>query len=715
MPQANQNSDLLFDFGPRGHDPKQPSLDWVPTDHPAFDSQIRDPLPTFDLASTDPLPAAESPRGAGVANPDSAAAPHEFWLDGGVLMCSCPECMAPMTVRLWLMVADCWNCGISIELSEEQIRDAERLMSRQASELSRPTPPAPAAPTETRRPAPQPAPQPSPSRRPATPQPAPSKPAAPQPPIARARPPAPSPPTRPPPATPAMARPAASPVRRSSPPLPGAAPRRAPSQVHDDDPYDILRALFRDLPAWLISFIIHLALLMLLALIQRPVEEDGEEITLSATISSVVQEGGDVVQFAQTPEAKFDLPIPAQDDIADPKKREALLVANQDARELRIDPNAVESALPNLAVVKQRLRSAEGIQNGLVARDPRLRVEMVRKEGGTTLTEAAVARALRWLQRHQSPDGHWSLEGFRGAGQCNCGHPGHLNDDTAATSLALLPYLGAGQSHLVGVYKDEVASGLRWLIRHQKPDGDLRVTSSNSGMYAHGQATIVLCEAFAITGDEELRGPAQKAVDFIVEAQYNDGGWRYTPKPASQAGDTSVVGWQLMALQSARTANLTVPERTFSRASNFLDRVQHRDGAQYSYQQNSGPTPVMSAEGLLCRLYLGWNKSDVGLNEGVRYLLREHPPRRDGLGIYYWYYATQTLHHYGGEEWDVWNRQMRDILVESQQTEGHAAGSWAPVGQHSDAGGRLYMTSLAACTLEVYYRHLPVFRQIKVE
>jgi hypothetical protein len=496
--------------------------------------------------------------------------------------------------------------------------------------------------------------------------------------------------------------------------LPGRRKTAAPV-VAEEDHFDILRALFRDMPAWLISFIIHLALLMLLALIQRPLEETGETITLSATISPVVNDGGDVVHIPQTPEAKFDLPLPEKKDLADPQQREALLVADQEAKELRLDPNAPDRRLPDLKAVKNRIASAQGVRNGLVARDPRLRVEMVQKEGGTTLTEAAVARALRWFQRHQSAEGHWSLNHFRSAGKCSCGHEGHIGDDTAGTSLALLPYLGAGQTHLVGIYRDEVAGGLRWLVRHQKEDGDLRDTTGNSGMYAHGQATIVLCEAFAMTGDEELRGPAQKAVDFIVQAQYHDGGWRYTPSPAGQQGDTSVVGWQLMALQSARAANLTVPEHTFSRASGFLDRVQHRGGSRYGYQQHGGPTPIMTAEGLLCRLYLGWTKEEDGLNQGVRYLLESHPPRRNDLGIYYWYYATQTMHHYGGDEWDEWNRHMRDVLVESQQKEGHAAGSWSPVGQHSDVGGRIYMTSLAACTLEVYYRHLPVFRQIKVD
>ena len=150
------------------------------------------------------------------------------------------------------------------------------------------------------------------------------------------------------------------------------------------------------------------------------------------------------------------------------------------------------------------------------------------------------------------------------------------------TSLALLPFLGAGQTHLAGIYQAEVAKGLRWLLQNQEEDGDLRGSHGQyPGMYAQGQGAIVLCEAFLMTGDEALRVPAQKAIDFIVAAQYPDGGWRYYPRDETQQmqGDTSVVGWQLMALQSALAAGLSVPETTLENAGHFLDTVQHDDGA----------------------------------------------------------------------------------------------------------------------------------------
>jgi hypothetical protein len=258
-----------------------------------------------------------------------------------------------------------------------------------------------------------------------------------------------------------------------------------------------------------------------------------------------------------------------------------------------------------------------------------------------------------------------------------------------------------------------VAKGLRWLVQQQKNDGDLRGNSQgNSGMYAHGQCAIVLCEAYALSHDEALKEPAQKAIDFIVNAQHSGGGWRYEP---GQAGDTSVVGWQLMALQSARYAKLHVPNEALENANHYLDTVSSQQQSRYSYQRGSGPTHIMTAEALLCRIYLGWQKDEPGLGEGVRWLVDSHLPRASEPNIYYWYYATQTMKQYGGKEWDRWNLKMRDVLVSSQHPSGKNAGSWSPEGPHASAGGRLYMTSLAVLTLEIYYRHLPVFDRVKID
>jgi len=106
--------------------------------------------------------------------------------------------------------------------------------------------------------------------------------------------------------------------------------------------------------------------------------------------------------------------------------------------------------------------------------------------------------------------------------------------------------------------------------------------------------------------------------------------------------------------------------------------------------------------------------------------------------IYYEYYATQVMHHMGGEAWDFWNEGpggkdshtgIRDTLIGKQCTLAaksglpdakpplpanlsHEQGSWDPDGAWgADGGGRIMYTSLSLLTLEVYYRHLPLYRK----
>ncbi len=56
---------------------------------------------------------------------------------------------------------------------------------------------------------------------------------------------------------------------------------------------------------------------------------------------------------------------------------------------------------------------------------------------------------------------------------------------------------------------------------------------------------------------------------------------------------------------------------------------------------------------------------------------------------------------------------LRDQLIDSQVQLGHERGSWFFKGGDSgaDRGGRLYATCMCCMILEVYYRHLPIYRR----
>ena len=348
------------------------------------------------------------------------------------------------------------------------------------------------------------------------------------------------------------------------------------------------------------------------------------------------------------------------------------------------------------------------------------RGEILAAQGGTASTESAVSLGLGWLSRQQRPDGHWELhQGYPDAGQ--------LRTSTGATALALLAFLGAGHTHRDGPHKEKVGKGLKWLLGVQKKSGsqtgdfyDFDRAGDAASFYAHGQASITVCEAYAMTHDREFLQPIRDALAYICEAQHpTTGGWKYRRR---SEGDLSVFGWQIMALQSARMAGLEVPQEVLERAAQFLDLVQEQQGARYRYEpdQSKSFTPAMTAEGLLCRQYLGWPRNHPAMLSGVEYLLLpENLPNWNSgrRNVYHWYYASQVLHNLQGKDWETWNAVLRDELVKSQvKGGGRVGGSWHPslpagaIDENADKGGRLYVTCLCLLTLEVYYRHLPLYK-----
>ena len=110
-------------------------------------------------------------------------------------------------------------------------------------------------------------------------------------------------------------------------------------------------------------------------------------------------------------------------------------------------------------------RIGGGISEGLgEARGAKARKGMLDKWGGSEGSEAAVAAALKWLALHQERDGGWNFDHTRGPCKGQCSHPGMVPPSrNAATAMALLPFLGAGQTHKEGQYKETVSGGLALL------------------------------------------------------------------------------------------------------------------------------------------------------------------------------------------------------------------------------------------------------------
>jgi hypothetical protein len=471
-----------------------------------------------------------------------------------------------------------------------------------------------------------------------------------------------------------------------------------------------------EISAWLVSFFVHAAVILLFGLITLSVRHGGTVLNLLAAAGDGDSSPAEIDRqsFAAEPNVKQgdatlkdspDDTVPVEVNIEMSKIVPSADIPTKISNNL---PSAPGNAAQSSDMARNNIKGPTG--GGFEGRNPTARAGMIGQGGGTKKSELAVERGLRWLAEHQHDDGSWSfdLEGPPCNGMCRNSRGGHESSTTAATGLALLPFLGAGYTHLEGEHQEVVKKGLYYLrgraLAASKRGVDLR---DGSTMYCHGIATVALCEAYGMTNDASLKEVAQKAIRFIVYAQdTKGGGWRYVP---GMPGDTTVSGWQLMALKSGQMARLEVPTPSISLAVRFLDSVQYEKGARYGYlgpQEREKTKEATTAVGLLCRMYTGWHRDRSALYQGVKYLHRWGPSETN---MYYDYYATQVLHHWQGPEWLAWNKIMRDYLIATQSMMSHEAGSWNFPDSYGDRGGRLYNTAMAIMILEVYYRHMPLY------
>jgi len=450
----------------------------------------------------------------------------------------------------------------------------------------------------------------------------------------------------------------------------------------------------RQAPAWLTSAILHILALLLLALVlvsQQP--------SRPFVLQLDPRDSGEALQPGD-----LDLPLEISETLLEANDLETAEALEIDASEMLAATEITRTS----PIAWEKEASASPVRVALSGREEGMREALLKAYGGTGNTQESVIEALRWLARNQDRrSGLWSL-----TGPYQDGANGPENPD-AATAMALLAFQGAGYTPAGNENEPFTAITRRgWtaLLKRQESDGRFfQEGAAHDRLYTHAMGAIAICELYGMTEDSAYREPASRAIRYCVDSQAPEGGWRYTPGVDS---DTSVTGWFVMALQSAQMAGLEVPSETLSRVSGYLDLVARDGGSRYAYVPSQTAKLSMSAEGLLCRQYLGWKHGDQRLQRGADLLVASLPSwDADARDVYYWYYAAQVCHHMEGRHWRTWNATMRRLLPEHQVRAGRERGSWDPQGDRwGGRGGRLFVTCLSTYMLEVYYRHLPIYR-----
>jgi len=357
----------------------------------------------------------------------------------------------------------------------------------------------------------------------------------------------------------------------------------------------------------------------------------------------------------------------------------------------------------------------------------------LREFGGSVETEAAVAAGLAYLARIQSSEGYWGSAADK--------HEKYRHVVIGKTGLGLLAFLGAGHTQQSGSEYSAVAErAIGFLLAVQDPQTG---HFGDSNAYSHGVTTYALAECYALTRDERLRAPLEKAVAWILRKQARsrnperDGGWGYYyPDGEVWQNDTwprvSVTSWQVMALESARIGGLEVPDRAFEAARGFLRRSVDREQGWFRYShdparlRSSYPTlPASTPAGLFAASLLGENLDEAHYARARAFLSQRAP---DGFrfdtedafvyqatgNLYFWYYGTLASFRIGGADWDRWNERMKVSLLEGQE----ADGSWRPISLYARYAGddnrdRSYTTAMCVLSLEIYYRYFTPLLQVR--
>jgi hypothetical protein len=510
--------------------------------------------------------------------------------------------------------------------------------------------------------------------------------------------------------------PAAQPPRRIKKTSPQAV--ETPVEKTEESETIVSSRRWVSVPAWLVSMLVHIAMLLFMAAYHIP--EIGNAVSSFIVSASSTDDAESLDDFSIEDAMEMETPKEA---VETPPASSPVLqnVVSDIPIDVQIDAVAPTMASVQLSSLSSEMLSTslssgqQSMKKGLTSRSKNSKRELLDRYGGNDETEKAVAAALKWLSQHQLPDGSWTFAHGLACGS-QCKDNGKATEArNAATGLALMCYLGAGQTHLEGEYKSTVFKGLSFLLRNMKvTDGKMPSWYSKGGgsstgvMYAHGIASIAMCEAYGMSKDPDLKVAAQASINFIAYAQDpSRGGWDYSPRK-SGGGDTSVVGWQLMALKSAAMSGLTIPPGVSKKAEKYLDSVSSSNGSIYGYRTPKGTSAsAMTACGLLCKMYMGLPKDNSGLNVASEAIVKKGP---DPKNVYYNYYATQVLKQVGGPLWTQWDEKMKKELLSTQEKSGHAAGSWYNKAMsHGDVGGRLYITTMSTMMLEVYYRYMPIY------
>lgn len=308
------------------------------------------------------------------------------------------------------------------------------------------------------------------------------------------------------------------------------------------------------------------------------------------------------------------------------------------------------------------------------------------------LQESSRERAMTWLTKQQKEEGFWV----------------HTHGRVAHTGMAVLCYLSNGDLPADDTPNGKaLKKGLDWLLTQIRENGALQ---DGDRMYGQAIGTLALSEAFNLSKNEAYGEPLEKLIKVFALTQHPEsGGWRYYGYPTDKKADTSVTGWVVMAVQSAKYAGVKIPEELTKKMKVYFKSVAGgKSGGAYGYTPGK-IKPSTTSIGMYCQQLMG-NLKGPQQDESAMYLDMHRPdPKHShqvvGCGKYhYWFYGTFAMYLHGGRKWADWDDKLHPALIKYQEDDGH----WAAAGPFAKKEGDVISTCWAIMALNTKYRCLPI-------
>ncbi|MEM7454015.1 MAG: prenyltransferase/squalene oxidase repeat-containing protein [Planctomycetota bacterium] len=307
--------------------------------------------------------------------------------------------------------------------------------------------------------------------------------------------------------------------------------------------------------------------------------------------------------------------------------------------------------------------------------------------------DQAVQKGLEWLAGSQTRTGSWP----------------HDTYPTAMAALAGTALLCGGSTTTQGPFAQNIRRTVDFLTSKCRRNGLIGDPQrDNRYTYGHGFAMLFLSQVLGEEEDmdrrQELTGILERAVEFSVSAQTEEGGWGYVSGEDNSFDEGSTTITQVQGLRGCRNAGIVVPRQAIDDARNYIYKCQNSDGGiSYSTGQLGSSRPAITAAALAALYNAGDYESEYipTMWEYCKKNLHNIQSGQYGHWHYTYLYYTQVVYRQNRDVWEPFRDRLYSEIIADQR----ADGSW------DGQVGAVYVTSCNLIMLQMDNGFLPIYQR----